>query len=44
MQLGIPAAEVGMATINDELLLIGKGILTKAGILELHPPIGGEHS
>jgi sulfur carrier protein ThiS len=44
IRLGIPAAEVGVAAINGELVLTAEGIVTDADNVELHPPIGGGHS
>lgn len=40
-KLGVPAAEVGLAAVNGELVELEQAVLTDADTLEIHPPIGG---
>lgn len=40
-RLGVPAEEVGLATVNGELVGVEKAIVTDGDQVEIHPPIGG---
>jgi sulfur carrier protein ThiS len=43
-ELGIPAAEVSLTVVNQELVELNDAIVTNEDEVRLYPPIGGGYS